>query len=266
VSVDVPFPVTSPALAVDLSLSVAGTFPPWRAYAGQTAADPGDLGLSVDSSFSVARAVQFPSAASLYGVAVPVRASGAAGKVHVEVQADKGGLPAAGTPLGAADLILAAAEAGSLSWQPVLFASPAAVPAGTPVWVVAKAVTGSMEWVGTAAAPHPVTATLFASQGGPWDAYPPVNGASAQAQLRLLRRPFPGENTPVLDVAWSRPSGGTVQVEAPAAPVTVDLGAPAAGAPTLEPAGGNVAVTLSLLARSTGTVTIKGATLGYQSG
>jgi hypothetical protein len=261
--VTIPFPIGSPAVVTDLTLAVAGAFPPWRSYPGQALTAPGDLGMKVDANFSVARHMQFASGATLYGVTLPVRASGADAQIHLEIQADQGGLPAGGKPIAAADLTLGATGAGDVTWRQVLFASPAAIAAGKDVWLVTKAKTGAVEWVGVADTPDPGARTVVASEGGPWDDYPPVDAKAPQAQLRLLRRPFPAENTPLLDLAWTAPPGATFQAEPAAATVQVDMQAPAAG-PPLQPSGGNVTVVVSLMSRSSGTLTIKGATLGYQ--
>jgi len=262
--VTIPFPIASPAVVTDLTLAVAGAFPPWRSYPGQALTQPGDLGMKVDANFSVARSMQFAAVASLYGVTLPVRASGADAQIHLEIQADHGGLPAGGKAIAAADLTLGATPAGDVAWHEVLFASPAAIAAGKDVWLVAKARTGAAEWVGVADTPDPGARTVVASEGGPWDDYPPVNAMTPQAQLRLLRRPFPAENTPLLDLAWEAPPGATVQAEPATATVSVDMKAPATGAPPLQPSDGNVTVVVSLTARSSGTLSIKGATLGYQ--
>jgi hypothetical protein len=195
---------------------------------------------------------------------VPLRASGADAQIDLEVQADHGGLPAVGKPIAAAGLTLGASTAGDVTWWAVLFASPAAIAAGKDVWLVAKAKTGAVEWAGVADTQDPGARTVVASEGGPWDDYPPVDAKTPQAQLRFLRRPFPAENTPLLDLAWATPPGATFQAEPTPATMEVDMHAPAAGAPTLQPSGGNVTVVVSLTARSSGTLGIRGATLGYQ--
>ena len=76
--------------------------------------------------------------------------------------------------------------------------------------------------------------------------------------------PFPAEHTPLLDLAWATPPGATFQAEPATATVDVDMHGPAAGAPTLQPSGGNVTVVVSLTGRMSGTLSIKGVTLGYQ--
>jgi hypothetical protein len=263
-AVTIPFPIGSPAVVTDLTLAVAGAFPPWRSYPAQALTAPGNLGMKVDANFSVARRMQFASGATVYGVTLPVRASGADTQIRLEVQADQGGLPAGGKPIAGADLSLGATTAGDVTWREVLFASPAAIAAGKGVWLVAKARTGGVEWVGVADRPDPGARTVVASGGGPWDDYPPVDAKAPLAQLRVLRRPFPAENTPLLDLAWAEPPGATFLAEPAAATVQVDMQAPAAGAAALQPSGGNVTVVVSLTARSSGTLSIKGATLGYQ--
>lgn len=269
-ALDIPFPVDPDSTAswtIDsLGLQIAGAFPGWRSYPGQDAAAPGNLGMRVDANFGVARHVAL-AAGDLFGFAVPVRGAAADGQVHLEVQADKAGLPGGGKPLGAADLTVPAAPAGSTDpvWHEVLFASPLSIKAGPAgVWLVAKAKTGSIEWVAATQAPAAGARTVFAAEGGPWEDYPEVDGAAPVAQVRILRRPFPSENTPLLDVAWSLPAGATAQSDAPPSTTAVDLGAPAGPPATLAPAGGAVTVTLSVVARASGTLTVKAATATYE--
>ncbi|MEA2565270.1 MAG: hypothetical protein QOD49_447 [Actinomycetota bacterium] len=74
----------------------------------------------------------------------------------------------------------------------------------------------------------------------------------------------PVGGAPLLDLTWTAPPGATVQADAGAATVPASMHAPAGGAPALVPAGGNVAIVVSITARSTGTLSIKGGTLTYQ--
>ena len=264
VPVTIPFPVGSPALVTDLSLRQGGAFPPWRSYPAQATGAPGDLGLRVDANFSVARRLELGGAASVYGVTLAIRTPPADAQLHLEIQPEAGGLPASGKPISAADVAVAGAAGGAVAWTQVLFAAPAAIADGKTVWVVVKAKTGTAEWV---AAPEPsasATHTVVATEGGAWDDYPPVSGGSPVAQLRVLRRPFPAENTPLLDLAWTSPPGPTVQADVGTTTAAASLQAPADGAPALVPAGGNVTVVVTITARSTGTLSIKGATLAYQ--
>jgi hypothetical protein len=270
--VAIPFPVATEALVKDLALQLSGAFPPWRSYPAQTSEALGDLGLTVDANFSVARRLAIGGAATLYGVSLGLRAPAADAHIRLEIQPDSGGLPAGGKPTVAADLTVPAggAAVGSVAWTEVLFPSPIAVAAGKDVWLVAKAKTGTAELV---AAPEPsaeATHTVVGIEGGTWDEYPPVIVGASQgplvpvAQLRVLRKPFPSENAPLLDLAWAAPAGGTVQAEAGTATVQVDMGAPADAAP-LASAGGYIQLVVSVTARSSGVLTLKGATLTYQN-
>ena len=269
--VTIPFPVATQALVTDLALQLSGAFPPWRSYPAQTSEAPGNLGLTVDANFSVARRLTLGGAATLYGVSLGLRAPVADAQIHLEIQPDSGGLPAGGKPIAAADLTVPAGgdAAGSIAWTGVLFPSPAAVAAGKDVWLVAKAKTGTAELVAAPEAPAEATRTVVATEGGMWDEYPPVIAGASQtplvpvAQLRVLRKPFVSENTPLLDLAWAAPAGATVQAEAGTATAQVDLGAPAAAAP-LASAGGDVQLVVSVTARSSGILSLKGATLTYR--
>jgi hypothetical protein len=269
--VTIPFPVATRALVTGLALQLSGTFPPWRAYPGQATELPGNLGVTVDANFSVARRLELGGAATLYGVSFARRAPVAEAQIHLEIQPDSGGAPAGGKPIAAADLTVAAggAETGQVAWAQVLFASPAAVPASKPVWLVAKAKTGSVELTAAAEPPADATHTVVATEGGTWDEYPPVGAGTGPplvpvAQLRVLRKPFPGENTPLLDLAWVSPAGAGVQAEAGTTAVPVGMGAPSDGAGPLAPVSGNVEVVLSIVARASGTLSFKGATLTYR--
>ena len=270
--VTIPFPVATQALLVtDLALQLSGAFPPWRSYPAQISEAPGDLGLMVDANFSVARRLALGGAATLYGVSLGLRAPVADAQIHLEIQPDSGGLPAGGKPIKAADLTVPAggAAVGSIAWTEVLFPSPTAVGDGKDVWLVAKAKTGTTELVAAPEPPAGATHTVVATEGGTWDDYPPVTAGASQtplvpvAQLRVLRKPFASENTPLLDLAWAGPAGATVQAEAGTATTQVDMGAPAAAVP-LAFAGGTVQLVVSVTARASGILSLKGATLTYR--
>ncbi len=267
--VTIPFPVATQALVTDLALQLSGAFPPWRSYPAQTSEAPGNLGLTVDANFSVARRLALGGAATLYGVSLGLRAPVADAQIHLEIQPDSGGLPAGGKPIAAADLTVPGGgdAVGSIAWTEVLFPSPAAVAADKDVWLVAKAKAGTAELVAAPEAPAEATHTIVATEGGMWDEYPPVIANQTPlvpvAQLRVLRKPFASENTPLLDLAWAAPAGVTVQAEAGTATAQVDMGAPAAAAP-LASAGGNVQLVVSVTARSSGILSLKGATLTYR--
>ena len=269
--VTIPFPLATQALVTDLALQLSGAFPPWRSYPAQTSEAPGNLGLTVDVNFSVARRLTLGGAAVLYGVSLGLRLPAADAQIHLEIQPDSGGLPAGGKPIAAADLTVPAGgdAAGNIAWTEVLFPSPAAVAAGQDPWLVVKAKTGTAELVAAPEAAAEATHTVVATQGGTWGEYPPVLSDANQAilapvaQLRVLRKPFASENTPLLDLAWAPSAPAAVQVEAGTATAEVDLGAPPATTP-LVPAAGNVQLVLSVTARSSGVLSLKGATLTYQ--
>jgi len=268
--VTIPFPVATQVLVSGLVLQLSGAFPPWRSYPAQASEAPGDLGLTVDANFSVARRLALGGAATLYGVSLGLRAPAADAQIHLEIQPDSGGLPAGGKPVAAADLAVAAGgtAAGRITWAEVLFPAPAAVAAGADVWLVAKAKTGTAELVAAPEVPAEATRTVVAVEGGTWDDYPPVVTRAGQAplvpvaQLRVLRKPFASENTPLLDLAWTAPAGAVVQAEAGAATAQVVMGTPAAA--PIAPADGNIQLVVSVTARSSGILSFKGATLTYQ--
>ena len=269
--VTIPFPVATQVVVTDLALQLSGAFPPWRSYPAQATEAPGNLGLTVDANFSVARRLAFGGAAVLYGVSLGLRIPVADAQIHLEIQPDSGGLPAGGKPIAAADLTVPAGgdAAGSTAWTEVLFPSPTTVAAGQNVWLVAKAKTGTAELVAAPEAAAEATHTVVATEGGTWDEYPPVTAGANQsplvpvAQLRVLRRPLASENTPLLDLAWAAPAGATVQADAGTATSQVDMGAPPTTVPVAS-AGGNVQLVVSVTARSTGTLSLKGATLTYR--
>jgi len=271
--VTIPFPVATQALVTDLTLQLSGAFPPWRSYPAQASEAPGNLGLMVDANFSVARRLALDGAATLYGVSVGLRVPVAAAQIHLEIQPDSGGGPAGGKPIAAADLTVPAggAAVGSAVWSEVLFPSPAAVAAGRDVWLVAKAKTGTAELVAAPETSAEATRTVVATGGGTWDEYPTVTAGASRlplvpvAQLRLLRKPFASENTPLLDLAWAAaPAGTLVQADAGTATTQVDLGAPPTTGPVAS-AGGNVQLVVSVTARSTGILSLKGAMLTYRN-
>jgi hypothetical protein len=269
--VTIPFPSSQPAIVRDLALQVSGVFPPWRAYPAQASEQPGHLGMTVDANFSVARRLDPGGAATLYGASLALRKPVGDAQIHLEIQPDLAGRPASGKPIAEADVTVpggGTAVAGTVAWTDVEFPSPATLAAAQEVWLVARAKTGSIELVGAPESPKQATHTVVANEGGVWDEYPPV-GADANeqplvpvAQLRVLRKPFPSENSPLLDLAWAAPAGASTQAEAGSATTSVDMGSPASNVP-LASTSGNVDVALMVTARSSGTLTFKGATLTY---
>jgi hypothetical protein len=265
VTLAVPFPTEGslPWSVSGVELELSGSFPPWRAFPGQTTLDPGTLGLRVDAGSAVGRRVEPDQDAAMHGVALLIRALPAGAQLRVEVTDEKDGAPAAGPPLAATDVTVGAAAQGGSDWLQVLFAAPAQVPAGTGRWVLAKAKTGAVEWVGAAEAGSAGTRTLFAKEGGRWEPYPSVGAGVVVAQLRVLRRPFATDQAPVLFVAWED-GAAEVSVE-PGRNVThLALDRPPGSTESAIPAAGSASVTLSLKAASSGAVTIAGATARYR--
>jgi hypothetical protein len=112
----------------------------------------------------------------------------------------------------------------ALTSEPVTIPFPVATRA-----LVAKAKTGSVELTAAAEPPADATHTVVATEGGTWDEYEPVGAGTGPplvpvAQLRVLRKPFPGENTPLLDLVWVSPAGAGVQAEAGTTAVAVGMG------------------------------------------
>lgn len=238
-------------------LQLSGQFPPWRAYWGQADSAPGRFGMKVSAQFSVARRLVFSEACELYGVALLLRCSGAAAELKLELVAEQDDQPTTGKPLVSADLPVAAQAAGELAWHEVLFASPLKRATNDGIWLVAKARTGSVEWVGST---EPQVNTRFNNEGGQWQRYPAVAGGSPTAQIKLLRRPFARENEALLDVACG---GQQRSLELAAGSGALEL-ALAVPLQIVADTGGNVAVQLDMTARASGSLRIARAAAFYR--
>ena len=152
------------------------------------------MGLKIDATFSAARLLVPGADAEVYGVALPLRVSGAA-EVHVALVADDGGAPGSGKPL-AATVITPETRDG---WHEALFAGPVKLGAAG-AWLVVQAKTGAVEWTGAAEAASAATRTLGAAASARWAPFP----VAVVAQARLLRKPFATENTPLSRWAGAR--------------------------------------------------------------
>ncbi|HEX9311965.1 MAG TPA: hypothetical protein VGA30_03940, partial [Actinomycetota bacterium] len=227
--------------------------------------DPGKLGLKVDATFSVARRFELPEAADVYGVALLVRPPSDDAQVHLELAAEDADAPAAGKPLASADLAIPAGSAGGPPyWQEVLFPAAVSVKAEAGTWGVARAPAGALEWVGAPEQGSPGVRTLVSSSGSRWDRYPTVDGLTPVAQVRILRRPFPAENDPVLELGWTDGLGTPVAAEVGQDPVDLELERPKTQPLAVPVAAGAASLALSVTARSTGTLTLKEVTALYK--
>ena len=252
---------TSTWQITSLIAEVSGEFGPWRAHPAQATSAPGPLGLRLDATFSVARRVLAAHDVELYGVALPLRGGAAPAEVHVELLEGGAVPPQAGAPLAAAELAVPAGGAGA-AWHEVLFDAPVAVAAATGAWLVVQARTGSAEWAAAAEPAGAATATLGAAQGGRWERYPPVGGAVAVAQARLLRAPLPTENAPLLTIAWADLEGAPAAIDPGRERTTLELTRSGAALET-GPATGYV-LSLSVTAAASGTLRVERATTHYR--
>jgi hypothetical protein len=272
--VAIPFPTEDASgwEVSEMDLDLTGVFPPWRASPQQTTTSPGKLGLRVDAEFAVARRFELEEAGLVFGVALLLRPPGGDAQLHVELVPEAAGAPGAGKPLVGADLTVpASAAVASLGgsapfpvWQEVKFGSPVSITALTGVWVVVKAKTGSIEWLGAVEPASAATRTLVAGGGGRWDHYPQVDGGAPVAQIRLLRAPFARENAPLLQISWADGEGEGAQAEPAEETVTVSIGRPD-GKPFVAPVdGGSALVDMMITAGAAGTLTLKRATAAYR--
>ena len=263
----VPFPAGSAGTwdVRGLEILAIGSFPPWRAYPGQATTDPGKLGLKIDATFSVARRFELPETGDVYGLALLVRPPTADAQVHIELAAEDAEAPAAGKPLASADVAIPAGPAGAPPyWQVTLFPAAVSLKPGAGTWAVARAPAGALEWVGAPEQGSPEVRTLVSSSGSRWDRYPAVDGLSPVAQVRILRRPFPAENDPVLEARWADGVGTTIAGEVGQDTVDLELARPD-GQPLAVPVvAGGASVALTVTARATGTLTLKQVTALYR--
>ncbi len=266
-TVPVPFPAGSSATwnVSGLEISATGNFPPWRAYPGQATTEPGKLGLKIDATFGVARRFELPETADVYGLALLLRPLADDAQIHLELAAEDADAPAAGKPLASADLSITAGSAGAAAfWQEVLFPAAVSLKPEAGTWVVARAPAGALEWAGAPEHGSPEVRTLLSSSGSRWDRYPAVDGLSPVAQMRILRRPFPSENDPVLELEWADGVGGSVAAEVGQDPVDLELKRPDGQPLTVPVAAGAASVALSVTAGATGTLTLIQVTALYR--
>src|SRR6266542_6023704 len=161
--------------------------------------------------------------------------------------------PAGGKPLASAELSIAAGAASDPpGWQEVLFATPVSLKPEAGTWVVARAPAGAVEWVGAPEQGSPEVRTLVSSSGSRWDRYPAVDGLWPVAQARILRRPFPAENDPLLEVAWPDGVGGPVAAEVGQDATELALDRPDSQPLAVTPSGVAASIALSVTAKATG--------------
>ncbi len=125
-------------------------------------------------------------------------------------------------------------------WNEALFAGPVKL-AAAGAWLVVQAKTGAVEWAAAPEAAAPATRTLGAAASARWAPFP----VAAVAQARLLRKPFPTENTPLLSLAGTSLDPGETVALATAV-VTTDH-----------------TLTLQVISQSSGTLTLGPATAVY---
>lgn len=241
-----------------IELELDGDFPEWRAHPLQDTDVPGPLGLAVSGRFSAARRADVTEPIVLHGVALLVRPAGAA-EIALELQAAPAPDPA-GAPLASAEL--PPVEDAGPGWVEVVFASPAEVAPG-PLWLIAKARTGALEWTGSIAAPVGEPATVFSDQGSRFEPYPALGDESAVAQTRLLRAPLTTENDDLLQVTLHSGSAPVTQTAAPVGEaVTVAL---VPGTPIeCVPGPDGITLDVSITSQATGTVTVRRASAFYR--
>ena len=104
----------------------------------------------------------------------------------------------------------------------------------------------------------------MSSSGSRWDRYPTVDGLAPVAQVRILRRPFPAENDPVLELGWTDGVGTPVAAEVGQDPVDLELERPKTQPKAVPVADGTASLALSVTARSTGTLTLNQVTALYR--
>jgi len=260
-----PSPSNTPWLVNRIAMEIAGQFPPWRAYTAQSNDLPGKVGMRVNARFSVARRFQFAEAGELFGVALLLRPVTETVEVRVEIVSDKKGQPAPGDPLVTANAAIATGGVGVPRWTSVLFPSSLKVEVHKELWLVVKAKTGDVEWSGLTEIGSTQTTTLFNNEGGQWQRYPLLNGRTPVSQLRILRRPFAQENTPLLEALW--PVDGQLlkqEGDLTVTTVQVEFVLPLEQSFLVAPTNGNVAIPVRLVAKADGTVTIKNAKAIYK--
>lgn len=241
-----------------LELDLAGDFPPWRAHPLQDDDVPGMIGLSVSGRFAVARRASLEEGILLYGIALLVRPAGDA-EVALELQTGALPDPAGTAPLAAAELVVAAAD--SERWFEVLFPSPVEVPAG-PLWLVAKARKGTIEWTGVTGGAEAEPVSLFSDQGSRFEPYPALGTDVAVAQARLLRAPLPSENEELAEIVLQSGSETLTRGTSPgddAITIELEPSAPVECAPV----DNGIALELTATAKATGTLTIRRARAFY---
>lgn len=266
-SVSISFPTkgSGPWRVGRLILDLAGRFPVWQAYSGQGSNTPGKLGMRISAQFSAARRFIFDEAGELYGFSLLLRSPADEAEMSLEVAAEKDGQPDSGKPLATADVSLSAETLATSRWTDILFSSPIKIGPQEGMWVVAKAKTGSVEWVGATEPVSTPSAMLFNNEGGQWQHYPLVEERYPVAQIRVLRRPFTKENTPLLDITWSTPTQKLKQsVDLSEGTTRVELTLPQGQPLQVPPVGGTVSIPLEMTARASGTLMIKGATAFYK--
>ncbi len=262
-SVPIPFPTASHSSwqLSRLELDLAGTFPPWRAFAAQASDVPGAVGLRVNAQFSVARRFPFSEDGDLYGFSLLFRASVESAQMRLELVADDNGQPAAGPAVASADVAAPAGSEGASTWVNALFASPVRVSAQRPLWMTLRVKTGAAEWAGATLAGSADGTTLLNNEGGAWQSYPAINGQAVVAMARVLRRPFNKENQALLTLAFQGQSVSAELVSSAASPAIVF----AAGAePTVPSDGSQVSAGLAVTALAAGKLTIRKARAYYQ--
>jgi len=216
--------------------------------------------MKVNAQLSAARRFAFEEAGELFGFSIPLRNLSDTAELRVEVVKDQGDRPGREV-IASADLAFPAATSLHSPWTDILFPSSTRVDQGTGMWLVVKAKKGAMEWIGSSEAGSDFTTTLYNSEGGLWQSYPSVSGNRPVAQIRVLRSPFMKENEPLLSIVWNWKVSGKIEqsIEVTEDPARIEFELTPAECQQTLPEGGTVSVPLTVTARSSGILTIKGA-------
>lgn len=264
-TISLVFPATSNATwkLGRLELELAGQFPVWRAFSAQSAEGAGalHLGLRVNAQFSVARRIVFGQETELYGFSLLFRQPAEAAQLHLEVAEDQDGQPRAGQPVASADVTVPADSGGASVWVDALFPTAARISGQKNMWLVLRAKTGSVEWAGSAFAPSESFRTLLNNQGGDWQEYPLVDGQAAVALTRILRKPFPQENQPLLTLKFM---GRSVQADLVSGSADVAVSFDSGKEPHIAASAPQTSLSIDVTALSSGKLTLRKARAFYQ--
>ncbi len=257
---NIPFPnSTDKSWRINrLELELAGQFPPWRAFSDPENDIPGKLGMKVNSRFSVARQVQFREPAELFGFCLLIRSNSKAAELSFEVFEGSEELSVSGQAITSVGVSLPANSTNSAQWCEVFFPSPVKI-SKNKAWLAVKAKSADIEWVG-ASENSGAGKTLYSDEGGQWQEYPVLDNKAVLAQIRVLRQPFAKENTPLLDIRLDKEETAALEVSEDSSSLSI---IPKTALETA-PVDGTVSLPLTIMARSSGVLTLKKVTAYYE--